>query len=474
MRFDADGGVEAIAGRELPQSYPKPGWVEQDAERIWRDTRDALNEVLDDDVAAIGIANQRETVLLWDRSTGEALHPAIVWQDRRTADTCARLLADGHEPLVRRKTGLLLDPYFTATKLGWLLDTLPGARARAERGELAAGTVDSFLLWRLTGGRVHATDVTNAARTLLYDIVADRWDDDLLALFGIPRALLPAVHANTHIFGSTDAALTGRSIPIAGMAGDQQAALIGQRCFAPGEIKSTYGTGCFLLANLGPEPILSDNRLLTTTAYRIGVERACAMEGSIFIAGAAIKWLRDRMGLIASAEETAGLAASVAEGHGVHLVPAFVGLGAPHWRTDVRAAITGMTLDTGAAEIARAALEAVAFQTCDLVEAMARDRTPRPSMIRIDGGMATNDWFAQFLADTMALPVERPANPEATALGAAFLAGLTIGQWPDTGALPCLEQGARRFVPKMDRARREQALDGWHRAIRQLLASEAA
>ena len=470
MRFGRDGAILAVAARELAQYYPAPGWVEQDPEHIWRDTRDMLVEVLTGDVAAIGITNQRETILLWDRATGRCLHNAIVWQDRRTAELCAAMVADGVEPMVSAKTGLLLDPYFSATKLRWLLDNVPGARARAERGELAAGTVDCFLLWRLTGGRVHATDVTNASRTALYDIIHERWDEDLLRLFAIPEALLPAVLPNAHIFGETDPAITGRALPIAGMAGDQQAALIGQRCFAPGEIKSTYGTGCFLLANLGDVPLLSDKRLLTTIAYRIGERRAYAMEGSIFIAGAAIKWLRDTIGFIGSAEETAALAASVPAGHGVHLVPAFVGLGAPHWRSDVRAAITGMTLDTGPAQIVRAALEAVAFQTCDLIDAMADPRMPAPSMIRIDGGMATNDWFAQNLADMMGLPVERPANHECTALGAAYLAGLTIGLWPDIDALGSVEP-ERRFEPKMSAAARGEALRGWRRAVQAVLTS---
>lgn len=471
MRFGRDGAIQAVAARELAQHYPAAGWVEQDPEDIWRDTRDMLCEVMADDVAAIGITNQRETILLWDRATGAALHRAIVWQDRRTVDLCASLLADGAEPMMRAKTGLLLDPYFSATKLRWLLDTVPGARRRADCGELAAGTVDCFLLWRLTGGKVHATDVTNASRTALYDIVRDQWDDELLRLFDIPACLLPEVLPNAHIFGETHPAITGRALPIAGMAGDQQSALIGQRCFAPGAIKSTYGTGCFLLANIGETALLSDKRLLTTTAYRIGDQRAYAMEGSIFIAGAAVKWLRDKMGLIVSAEETAALAASVPADHGVHFVPAFVGLGAPHWRTDVRAAITGMTLDTGPAHIARAALEAVAFQTCDLIDAMAGADIPKATMIRIDGGMATNDWFAQFLADMMGLSVERPANHECTALGAAFLAGLTVGIWPDLASLDVLDSQSRRFEPQMDAAKRGGALADWRRAVQRVLAS---
>jgi glycerol kinase len=472
IRFGADGAVRASASYELRQYYPQKGWVEQDAEDIWTGALTALKNVLADDVAAIGITNQRETVVLWERATGKLLHKAIVWQDRRTADQCEALFDGGHEPMVHAKTGLLLDPYFSATKLRWLLDTLPGARDRADKGELAAGTIDTFLLWRLTGGRVHATDCTNASRTLLYDITEHRWDEDLLDLFGVPAAILPEVHPNAHIFGESDAAVTGRSLPIAGMAGDQQAALIGQRCFEKGMVKSTYGTGCFLLANIGPKAIFSDQRLLTTPAYRIGDESAYAIEGSIFVAGAVIKWLRDEMGLIASAEETAALAASVPADHGVHLVPAFVGLGAPHWRTDVRASISGMTLDTGAPEIARAALEAVAYQTCDLIAAMERDGMVAPSMIRIDGGMATNDWFAQFLANMLGLPVERPGNHETTALGAAYLAGLTTGIWPDMASLDGLAQDPKRFEPAMDAKERADLLHGWQNAVDKVLAKD--
>ncbi|EJL26604.1 glycerol kinase [Caulobacter sp. AP07] len=470
IRFGPDRQVQATASRELASRYPRPGWVEQDPEVIWADALATLREVVTDDVAAIGLTNQRETIVLWDRKTGKPLHDAIVWQDRRTAELCADLIADGLEPEVRAKTGLLLDPYFSATKLCWLLDTIEGARARAERGELAAGTIDSFLLWRLTGGAVHATDVTNAARTLLYDIGRHRWDEDLAKLFDIPLAILPEVRANAHLFGETDLSIVGRRIPIAGMAGDQQAALIGQGCFRPGMAKSTYGTGCFLLTHIGGAPTLSSKRLLTTPAYRIGDEDAYAMEGSIFIAGAAIKWLRDRMGLIGDAAQTAALAASVPAGHGVHLVPAFVGLGAPHWRTDVRATISGMTLDTGAAHIARAALEAVAYQTCDLVDTMTADGIAPPALLRIDGGMAANDWFAQYLADMLDLSVERPANHETTALGAAYLAGLTTGLW-SAGSAPSQDPPPQRFEPRLTAAARSSALDGWRAAVRQVLAA---
>jgi glycerol kinase len=469
LRFDAEGRVQAVAQREFAQHYPKAGWVEHDPEEIWRDVIQTTRDVMTDAVAAIGITNQRETVLLWDRATGTALHPAIVWQDRRTAAKCRALRDDGAEEMVRGRTGLLLDPYFSASKLQWLIDTLPGTRARAARGELAFGTIDSFLLWRLTGGRVHATDITNAARTMLYDIVAQAWDKDLLALFGVPESLLPEVRDNAMLFGETDPALFGRAIPIAGMAGDQQAALIGQACFEPGMVKSTYGTGCFMLFNTGAKPLFSDNRLLTTPAYRIGGETAYALEGSIFVAGAAVKWLRDKIGLITDAPESAEVAASVPDDHGVVLVPAFVGLGAPHWQPEARGLISGLTLDTSAAQIVRATLESIAFQTSDLTAAMRADGARRPSALRIDGGMANNDWFAQFLADMLDVPVERPASAETTALGAAYLAGLTTGLWPDTGAIAARWEAAARFEPGMEKATRERLLGGWRQALARAL-----
>tara|TARA_R110000782_G_scaffold78276_5_gene155179 strand:- start:60706 stop:62190 length:1485 start_codon:yes stop_codon:yes gene_type:complete len=471
IRYGADGAILASAARELPQHYPQSGWVEQDPEEIWAGTLHCLRAVMDDDAAAIGITNQRETIIMWDRATGRPLYNAIVWQDRRTAGLCAAMRNDGHEPMIRAKTGLLLDPYFSATKLRWLLETVPGARQQASDGRLAAGTIDSFLLWQLTGGRVHATDLTNASRTMLYDIHRHCWDEELLALFDIPASLLPEVQDNAHIFGESDPALTGRSLPIAGMAGDQQAALIGQRCFTPGMIKSTYGTGCFLLANTGAEAVLSSHRLLTSPAYRINGELAYALEGSIFIAGAAIKWLRDTLGLIASAEDTARLAASVPDDHGVHLVPAFVGLGAPHWRSDVKAAITGMTLDTGPAHFARAALEAAAFQTGDLLDAMAADGIS-PSLIRIDGGMASNNWFVQCLADLIGLPVERPADYETTAFGAALLAGMTIGLWPDRNGPAAASDTMIRYMPALSDTRRAERRNAWQAAVRHVLAVE--
>ncbi len=469
LRFDAERRQRAVAQRELPQHYAHDGWVEHDPEDIWRDTVAVMREVLTDDVAAIGIANQRETVLLWDRATGAPLHNAIVWQDRRTAALCRALRDDGVEPMVRAKTGLLLDPFFSAAKLKWLLDTIPGARARAARGELAFGTVDSFLLWRLTGGRVHATDVTNAGRTMLYDIVAHVWDGELLRLFGIDESLLPEVRDCAAIFGETDPALFGRAIPIAGIAGDQQAALIGQACFAAGMVKSTYGTGCFMLLHTGAAPVFSANRLLTTPAYRIGGESAYALEGSIFVAGAAVKWLRDGLGLIADVADSAAIAAAVPDDHGVFLVPAFVGLGAPHWNPDTRGLVAGLTLDSGAAHLVRATLESVAYQSRDLSDAMRADGAARPDTIRIDGGMANNDWLAQFLADILDVSVERPASAETTALGAASLAGLATGLCPDLATLAAGWQPAARFEPKMNGKMRDRLLAGWRSALSRAL-----
>ncbi|MCA1748245.1 MAG: glycerol kinase GlpK [Parasphingopyxis sp.] len=462
--FDEAGQPLETAAREFAQHYPRPGWVEHDPEDIWRDTVAVVKEVLSDETVAIGITNQRETLVLWDRASGKPLHNAIVWQDRRTAEQCRQLKEDGHEDEIRRITGLLLDPYFSATKLAWMLDHLD-ARAAASRGDLACGTIDSFLLWRLTGGKVHATDITNAGRTQLCDIHEAAWSDTLLDLFEIDRSLLPQINENAEIFGETNAALFGRPIPIAGMAGDQQAAMIGQACFAPGMVKSTYGTGCFLLMNTGAEALLSENRLLTTPAYTIGGERAFALEGSIFVAGAAVKWLRDKLGLIAEAADSEEVARSVPDDHGITLVPAFVGLGAPHWQPDARALLTGMTLDTSADHIVRATLESIAFQTRDLVDAMRADGADAPRDIRIDGGMAQNGWFAQFLADVLETPVERPASHETTALGAAYLAGLTCGVWRDLDDIGANWEAAARFEPAMEDARREALLANWKRAL---------
>lgn len=475
--FDDTGRIVSIARRELRQHYPAAGWVEHDAEDIWRDCLATAREAIDHSglgargIAAVGITNQRETAVVWERSTGKPIHPAIVWQDRRTAAICARLKSDGAEDLVRQRSGLLLDPYFSGTKVSWLLDQIAGARERAQRGELAFGTIDSFLLWRLTGGRVHATDVTNASRTLLFDIHRGQWDEELLRLIHVPRAMLPEVKDSSALYGETAPGLFDRPIPIGGIAGDQQAALIGQACFEPGMLKSTYGTGGFLLLNTGDAAVLSRNRLLTTPAYRINGRTTYAMEGSIFVAGAVIQWLRDRLGLIGDAAESAALAAQVPDGHGVYMVPAFVGLGAPHWETNARGLLCGLTLDAGAPHLVRAALESVAFQTLDLTTAMAADGAQRAASIRVDGGMAANDWFCRFLADMVDAPVERPTQLETTALGAAFLAGAATGVWTDLQAAAGTRAAGTVFTPTMAAARRVELIAGWRTALRRTLTA---
>ena len=472
--FDREAHPVATAQREFKQHYPQLGWVEHDPEDIWRDTLAVASEVLGGidagRVAGIGITNQRETAVVWDRSTGEPIHRAIVWQDRRTADLCAQIKADGSEAAVQSKTGLLLDPYFSATKVAWILDNVAGARGRAERGELAFGTIDSFLLWRLTDGAVHATDITNASRTLLYDIRALRWDPELYRLFRVPEPMLPAVHDNSHVFGLTAPGLFDRQIPIGGMAGDQQAALFGQACFEPGMVKSTYGTGCFMLVNTGGEAVASQHRLLTTPAYRLDGKTTYALEGSIFVAGAAIKWLRDGLGVIVHASDTDGMATRIPDSHGVYLVPAFVGLGAPHWDPDARGAIFGLTLDSTGAHLARAALEAVAYQTRDLLEAMVADGCAQPAAIRVDGGMTANSWLCQFLADMTEVPVDRPANLETTALGAAFHAGLATGVWSGLDELSRTWAAADTFTPRMDDDLRQTLIAGWENAVAKTLS----
>ncbi len=477
--FDDQARRVAIAQAEFAQHYPAPGWVEHDPEDIWRDVLATARSAIDasgvgaSGIAAIGITNQRETAVIWDRATGAPIHNAIVWQDRRGVEACRRLKADGVEDLIRDRTGLLIDPYFSATKVAWLLDTVPGARARAERGELAFGTIDSFLLWRLTGGAVHATDVTNASRTMLFDIHRNRWDADLCDLLRVPMAILPVVHDNAHLFGTTDTALFGAPIPIAGMAGDQQAALFGQACFDPGMAKSTYGTGCFLLLNTGTEAITSRHRLLTTPAYRLDGRTTYALEGSIFVAGAAVKWLRDGLGVITHASQTDDLATQVPDSHGVYMVPAFVGLGAPYWEPDARGAIFGLTLGATGAHLARAALESVAYQTMDLVEAMSADGGGRPAILRVDGGMAANDWLCAFLANMIATPVERPGDLETTARGAAFHAGLATNVWSGLDMLKGLWSRERCFEPVMDDETRAPLVAGWRDAIRRTLAPRA-
>jgi len=469
--FDESGAAVASAQRELPQIFPKPGWVEHDAERIWADTVAVCVEAIDKAgraPACIGVTNQRETVVLWERDTGRPVANAIVWQDRRTAARCEALRADSAEPLVQQRTGLLLDPYFSATKLEWLLDEVPGARAAAEARRLAFGTVDSWLLWRLTDGRVHATDPTNASRTMLFDIHRQDWDVELLALFHAPRALLPEVRDSSGDFGVTT--LFGGRIPIRGVAGDQQAAAFGQACFSPGMIKSTYGTGCFALLNTGATPVASKHRLLTTIACRAQGRTTYALEGSIFVAGAAVQWLRDGLRLIASAAESEALARSVASTGGVHLVPAFVGLGAPYWDAQARGALLGLTRASGRAEIVRAALESVAYQTRDLLEAMAGDAGRPVEALRVDGGMVANGWLMQFLADVTGVAVERPQVAETTALGAACLAGLDAGLYESQEALGRRWRCERRFEPEMPSQEREALYDGWRGAVGRVLA----
>src|ERR1700676_902067 len=473
--FDEQARPVGMAQREFAQHYPASGWVEHNADDIWRDSlataRAAIAQsgVDRDGIAALGIANQRETTVIWERASGIPIHHAIVWQDRRTAEQCAHLKRDGAEVLVRSRTGLLLDPYFSATKGAWILDNVPGARERADRGELAFGTIDSFLLWRLTGGKVHATDATNASRTLLFDIHRNQWDDELLRLFRIPRSVLPSVRDSSDLYGVTAPGLFEKAIPVAGIAGDQQAARFGQACYGSGSAKSTYGTGCFMLLNTGAEAVASSNRLLTTIACRLKGRTTYALEGSIFVAGAAIKWLRDGLKHIAHAAESDAMAESLGGNHGVYMVPAFVGLGAPHWRPDARGLICGLTLDVTGAHLVRAALEAVAFQTLDLCDAMARDGASRVRAIRVDGGMAANNWFCQFLADMLGAADERPRELETTSLGAAFLAGLAIGVWPDLGSIAATWARSAEFAPRMPEHERAALIDGWRTAVRRTL-----
>ncbi|MCB1883558.1 MAG: glycerol kinase GlpK [Geminicoccaceae bacterium] len=474
--FDEGGRIAASAGRELPQRYPADGWVEHDPEAIWADTlavcRDALAKAGcgADALAAIGITNQRETVVVWERATGKPIHDAIVWQDRRTADACRRLVDEGAEGLVRERTGLVVDAYFSGTKIAWLLDNVPRARDRAARGELAAGTIDSFLLYRLTNGRVHATDAANASRTMLCDIHKGTWDPDLLRLLNVPESVLPRIVDNAGDLGVADAAHLGSPVPVAGMAGDQQAATFGQACFAPGTMKSTYGTGCFALLNTGGRAVPSRNRLLTTVLWSLDGKRTYAIEGSIFVAGAAVQWVRDGLRAIDTAAQSEELARSVPDSHGVYMVPAFTGLGAPWWDPDARGAILGLTRDSDRAHIVRAALESVAYQTADLLGAMADDVAAAgtgglPDALRVDGGMVANDWVCQCLADTLARPVERPAVIETTALGAAYLAGLAVGFYPSMAAIEGQWRLDRRFEPALDEATRGRRLSGWADAV---------
>jgi glycerol kinase len=471
--FDGLGRARSTAQIELTQRYPRPGWVEHDPEEIWRSVVSTCREAAaaaDGPIAAIGITNQRETTVVWERATGRAVHNAIVWQDRRTAELCEGWRAEGLAETVRQRTGLVIDPYFSASKIRWLLDTVAGLRERAEAGEIAFGTIDSFLLWRLTGRR-HAIDVTNASRTMLFDIRNLTWDADLLKAFGIPPAILPEVLDTDGTYGHTLTELLGTTIPITAMIGDQQAAMIGQACFQPGMIKSTYGTGAFALLNLGGDPVLSRQRLVTTIAYRLGGETTYALEGSIFAAGTAVQWLRDRLGAIGAATEAESLASRADPRQFVYLVPGFAGLGAPYWAPQARGALIGLTLECGLPEIARATLEAVGYQTRDLVDAMAADAGIAVSSLRVDGGMAASDLAMQFIADIVPAVVERPASLETTAWGAAYVAGLARGIYPEPAAMAAAWRAERRFAPQMPATEREERHAGWRRAVAGVLAA---
>jgi glycerol kinase len=471
--YDHSARVVASVQQEFPQLYPKPGWVEHDPEAIWSSVTAVMSGALQKaravagDISAIGITNQRETTIVWDRDTGEPVYNAIVWQDRRTAEFCQSLKDDGVEAVICEKTGLRLDPYFSGTKIAWILDNVDGVRERAESGRLAFGTVDSFLLWRLTGGRVHATDATNASRTLLFNIHTQEWDEELLGILGIPRALLPDVRDCAADFGvATDDSLGG-DVAVSGIAGDQQAALIGQAGFEPGMTKSTYGTGCFVVANTGDTLLRSSNHLLTTIGMRIAGKVTYALEGSVFVAGSAMQWLRDELRIIESAPESETIAARTGIVEDVYVVPAFAGLGAPYWDPDARGAILGLTRGSGRDEIVTATLQSVAFQTCDLIDAMADDGM-RPSVIRVDGGMVANDWFLQFLADVLETPVERPENVESTVLGAAYLAGFQAGVVASPSDIGRLWRRDALFEPNMQSAQRERLLEGWQDAVRRV------
>lgn len=473
--FSPESDIIAVAQQEFAQHYPNDGWVEHDPEDIWNSTLSVCQQALKGaadkgaEVVAIGVTNQRETTLVWDRATGKPIYNAIVWQDRRTAKQCQKLEDEGYLSEIQKRTGLLLDPYFSASKVSWILDNVEGARTRAENGELAFGTVDSFLIWRLTGGKTHATDITNACRTNLYNIHELEWDPSLLDIFAVPESVLPEVKECSDDFGSTDINVLGASIPILGVAGDQQAAAIGQCCFTEGSIKSTYGTGCFVLLNTGEKAFHSKNKLLTTIAYQIGGKTCYALEGSIFIAGAAVQWLRDGLSVIKDASETESLASSLEHDHGVYLVPAFSGMGAPYWNPEARGAIYGLTRGTTNAHLARAALESVCYQTSDLLAAMANDGVSL-TKLRVDGGMVGNNWVCQFLTDILNVPVQRPKIMETTALGAAYLAGLKAGIYPSLNALASKNQIDRDFAPNLNEKKREKLLGGWRKAISSTLS----
>jgi glycerol kinase len=469
--FDQDGAIRGSARQEFPQLYPQPGWVEHDPRIIWQTQLASAREALAQaglsaaDVAALGIVNQRETTLVWDRRTGEPIHNALVWQDRRTAGFCDRLKQSGREEMIQRKTGLVIDAYFSGSKLSWLLEHVPGARARAERGELAFGTVDSWLVWNLTGGALHLTDPSNASRTLFYNLELGSWDDELLALFDVPRSMLPEIRPSSALYGTTAKGLFDAPIPLAGLAGDQQAALFGQNCFARGLAKNTYGTGCFLLMNIGSRPVPSRHRLLTTVAWQTDAATEFALEGSVFIGGAVVQWLRDGLGIIRSASEIEALAASVPDSEGVYLVPAFAGLGAPHWDQYARGTVTGLTRGTTAGHLARAALEGIAFQVADVADVMREDSGIHLDELRVDGGAAVNDLLMQFQADILQVPVVRPRVIETTALGAAYLAGLAAGVWPDQAAIQRAWHVDRHFEPRMSADEAAHRRSRWSEAL---------
>jgi len=474
--LNSQGEIVGRGYAEFRQYYPKPGWVEHDAEEIWQVTQQVIQHareragISDEAIAAIGITNQRETTVIWDKNTGKPIHPAIVWQCRRTAPLCQQLQADGRQSFFRQRTGLVLDAYFSGTKIKWLLDEVPNARTRAEAGQLLFGTIDTWLLWKLTGGKVHATDFSNAARTLIFNIHEKRWDPELLRLLDIPSQILPEVRASSEVFGFTEKNhLFGKSIPISGIAGDQQAALFGQECWTPGMVKNTYGTGCFIIMNTGATAIDSQNGLLATLACDAHGKPCYALEGSVFIAGAVIQWLRDELKLISHAAESEVLARAVPHSNGVYLVPAFVGLGAPYWQMNVRGALVGLTRGANRNHIVRAALEAIAFQTRDVIEAMLHDtQLPIPGL-RVDGGASANNFLMQFQADVLNIPIDRPRIIETTALGAAFLAGLAVGFWPSPEALADVRRSDRRFIPEMTATHRQELTSGWEQAVKMLL-----
>jgi glycerol kinase len=467
--FEHTGKIKAVAQKEFRQIFPQPGWVEHDPKEIWQSQREVALEALSkaglkrEDLAAIGITNQRETTLVWNRKTSEPICNAIVWQDRRTAPFCERMKMDGLEGLIQRKTGLVIDAYFSGSKVRWILDNVPNARTLADAGELAFGTVDCWLVWKLTGGKKHLTDASNASRTMLFNIHTGNWDDELLGIFKVPRSMLPEVRASSEVYGEAGGELAG--VPIAGIAGDQQAALFGQACFEPGMVKNTYGTGCFMLMHTGEKPITSNNKLLTTVAWKIGNKTEYALEGSVFIAGAAVQWLRDGLGIIKTSTEVESLAGQVTDNGGVYLVPAFTGLGAPYWDPYARGAIVGISRGTKAAHIARAALESMAFQTAEVLEAMQNDSNLNLKELRVDGGASVNNALMQFQADVLGVPVVRPGTSETTALGAAYLAGLATGFWKDREEIGKQWNRERLFRPATDKATRDRQISRWKKAV---------